>query len=126
MAVRARASAGGIVGSSDFFNGLLKHQRWAPFPAPFAARSRPWKKPVTGLDETAAGGAAFVAGGAAGGQLEPLAARLASGPRARRRRVPLVERLNATAQLNVDWERRPSPGRVSTDSTLLLGVDYFF
>lgn len=41
-------------------------------------------------------------------------------------RVPLVERLNATAQLNVDWERRPSPGRVSTDSTLLLGVDYFF
>lgn len=41
-------------------------------------------------------------------------------------RVPLVERLSATAQLNADWERRPSPGRVSTDSTLLLGVDYFF
>jgi putative salt-induced outer membrane protein YdiY len=41
-------------------------------------------------------------------------------------RVPLVERFNATAQLNVDWERRPAPGRASTDSTLLLGVDYSF
>jgi putative salt-induced outer membrane protein YdiY len=41
-------------------------------------------------------------------------------------RVPLIERLNATAQLNVDWERRPAPGRVPTDRTLLLGVDYTF
>lgn len=41
-------------------------------------------------------------------------------------RVPLVERFNATAQLNVDWERRAAPGRASTDSTLLLGVDYSF
>jgi hypothetical protein len=41
-------------------------------------------------------------------------------------RLPLVDRLNATAQLNVDWERRPAPGRVPTDSTLLLGVDYSF
>lgn len=41
-------------------------------------------------------------------------------------RVPLVDRFNATAQLNVDWERRPAPGRASTDSTLLLGVDYSF
>lgn len=41
-------------------------------------------------------------------------------------RLPLVERLNATAQLNVDWERRPAPGRVSTDSTLLFGVDYVY
>lgn len=41
-------------------------------------------------------------------------------------RVPLVERLNATAQLNVDWERSPAPGRVPTDRTLLLGVDYTF
>jgi putative salt-induced outer membrane protein YdiY len=41
-------------------------------------------------------------------------------------RVPLVERLNATAQLNLDWERQPAPGRASTDSTLLLGVDYSF
>ncbi len=41
-------------------------------------------------------------------------------------RVPLVEGFNATVQLNVDWERRPAPGRASTDSTLLLGVDYSF
>lgn len=41
-------------------------------------------------------------------------------------RLPLVERLNATAQLNLDWERQPAPGRESTDSTLLLGVDYAF
>jgi Protein of unknown function, DUF481 len=41
-------------------------------------------------------------------------------------RMPLVERLHATAQLNLDWERRPAPGRVSTDSTLLLGLDYVF
>jgi hypothetical protein len=41
-------------------------------------------------------------------------------------RVPLIERLNATAQLNLDWERQPAPGRRSTDSTLLLGVDYAF
>ena len=39
-------------------------------------------------------------------------------------RVPLIARLNATAQLNVDWEREPAPGRESTDRTLLLGVDY--
>lgn len=41
-------------------------------------------------------------------------------------RMPLVERLHATAQLNLDWERRPAPGRKSTDSTLLLGLDYVF
>jgi hypothetical protein len=41
-------------------------------------------------------------------------------------RMPVVERLHATAQLNLDWERRPAPGRVSTDSTLLFGVDYVF
>jgi putative salt-induced outer membrane protein YdiY len=39
-------------------------------------------------------------------------------------RLPLVERLSATAQLNVDWERRPAPGRKATDTTLLLGLDY--
>ncbi|MGQ0544129.1 MAG: DUF481 domain-containing protein [Betaproteobacteria bacterium] len=39
-------------------------------------------------------------------------------------RVPLVARLNATAQLNVDWESEPAPGRASTDRTLLLGLDY--
>lgn len=41
-------------------------------------------------------------------------------------RLPLIERLNATGQLNLDWEREPVAGRVSTDSTLLLGVDYSF
>ncbi len=41
-------------------------------------------------------------------------------------RVPLVARLNATAQVNIDWERTPAPGRVRTDRTLLLGVDYAF
>lgn len=41
-------------------------------------------------------------------------------------RLPLVDRLNATTQLNVDWEREPAPGRASTDSTLLFGVDYSF
>lgn len=39
-------------------------------------------------------------------------------------RVPLLVRVNASIQLNVDWEREPAPGRESTDSTLLLGVDY--
>lgn len=39
-------------------------------------------------------------------------------------RLPLVARLSATAQLNVDWERRPAPGRKATDTTLLLGLDY--
>jgi putative salt-induced outer membrane protein YdiY len=41
-------------------------------------------------------------------------------------RVPLIERFNATAQLNVDWERTPAPGRVPTDRILLLGMDYTF
>jgi hypothetical protein len=39
-------------------------------------------------------------------------------------RMPLIARINASAQLNVDWERRPAPGRASTDRTLLLGLDY--
>lgn len=39
-------------------------------------------------------------------------------------RVPLVARLSATAQVNVDWERSPPPPRGSTDKVLLLGVDY--
>jgi putative salt-induced outer membrane protein YdiY len=41
-------------------------------------------------------------------------------------RVPLVERLQASVQLKLDWERRPSPGRHSTDRTLLFGLDYAF
>jgi putative salt-induced outer membrane protein YdiY len=39
-------------------------------------------------------------------------------------RMPLVARLSVTAQLNVDWERRPAPGRKATDTTLLVGLDY--
>lgn len=39
-------------------------------------------------------------------------------------RMPLVARVNASVLLNVDWERRPAPGRASTDRTLLLGLDY--
>jgi hypothetical protein len=39
-------------------------------------------------------------------------------------RMPLVAALSATAQLNVDWERRPAAGREATDTTLLLGLDY--
>lgn len=41
-------------------------------------------------------------------------------------RVPITGGLNATAQLNVDWDRTPAPGRAATDSTLLFGVDYAF
>ena len=39
-------------------------------------------------------------------------------------RVPFTAALSATAQMNLDWESRPAPGRESTDSTLLLGVNY--
>lgn len=39
-------------------------------------------------------------------------------------RIPLIEGLTASAQLNVDWENEPEPGRDATDSTLLLGLGY--
>jgi putative salt-induced outer membrane protein YdiY len=39
-------------------------------------------------------------------------------------RFPLLQGLGLSAQLNLDWERKPAPGRKSTDSTLLFGVDY--
>jgi hypothetical protein len=38
--------------------------------------------------------------------------------------MPLLQRISASVQLNVDWERRPAPGRHSTDTTLLFGVNY--
>jgi putative salt-induced outer membrane protein YdiY len=41
-------------------------------------------------------------------------------------RVPLNARLKARVELNLEWERRPSPGRRSTDSVLLFGLDYDF
>ena len=39
-------------------------------------------------------------------------------------RLPLLEGLTANAQLNVDWENEPEPGREATDATLLLGLGY--
>jgi putative salt-induced outer membrane protein YdiY len=41
-------------------------------------------------------------------------------------RMPLVAQVGARVQLNVDWERRPAPGRHAVDATLLLGLDYSF
>jgi len=41
-------------------------------------------------------------------------------------RFPLINRLNATLQYNVDWENKPAPGRASTDKTLLLTLGYFW
>ncbi len=37
-------------------------------------------------------------------------------------RVPLLDNMTANAQLNVDWDGEPAPGRDSTDTTLLFGV----
>jgi putative salt-induced outer membrane protein YdiY len=39
-------------------------------------------------------------------------------------RVPVAERLTASAQLNLDWEREPAPGRKAVDTTWLLGLGY--
>lgn len=39
-------------------------------------------------------------------------------------RVPFTPALAGTAQVNIDWESRPAPGRKSTDAALLLGVQY--
>lgn len=39
-------------------------------------------------------------------------------------RVPIAGRLNASVQLNLDWEKEPAPGRKSTDSVLLIGLGY--
>jgi putative salt-induced outer membrane protein YdiY len=39
-------------------------------------------------------------------------------------RVPLMDRLNATAQYNVDWDNNPTLGRSQTDKTLLLTLGY--
>lgn len=39
-------------------------------------------------------------------------------------RWPLAGGLNATAQLNLDWDNDPAPGRGRTDRTLLLGLGY--
>ncbi len=39
-------------------------------------------------------------------------------------RVPVIDRLDASLQLNVDWDHDPEPGRHATDSTLLFGLGY--
>ena len=39
-------------------------------------------------------------------------------------RSPLVMGIGFSVQLQLDWERTPAPGRRSTDSTLLFGIDY--
>ena len=39
-------------------------------------------------------------------------------------RIPLIEKLNATAQYNVDWDNMPTPGRARTDRALLLTLGY--
>lgn len=39
-------------------------------------------------------------------------------------RIPLRDRLNATAQYNVDWDSQPTNGRVRTDKALLLTLGY--
>jgi putative salt-induced outer membrane protein YdiY len=41
-------------------------------------------------------------------------------------RVPVTASLSALAQVNVDWEDPPAPGRRSTDSTFLVGLNYSF
>jgi putative salt-induced outer membrane protein YdiY len=39
-------------------------------------------------------------------------------------RMPIAAGMSAAAQLSLDWESRPAPGRASTDAALLLGLDY--
>ncbi|MDH4189504.1 MAG: DUF481 domain-containing protein [Betaproteobacteria bacterium] len=39
-------------------------------------------------------------------------------------RFPLIERLNATAQYGVEWDKIPAPDRVSTDRSALLTIGY--
>lgn len=39
-------------------------------------------------------------------------------------RVPMLFRVAATLQYNVDWEADPAPGRVATDRTLLFTLGY--
>jgi putative salt-induced outer membrane protein YdiY len=39
-------------------------------------------------------------------------------------RIPLMDRLNATAQYNVDWDNTPAADQVRTDKTVLLTLGY--
>jgi putative salt-induced outer membrane protein YdiY len=39
-------------------------------------------------------------------------------------RFPLADGLDASAQVNIDWDRDPAPGRESTDVATILGLGY--
>jgi len=39
-------------------------------------------------------------------------------------RAPIAAGMNASIQLNLDWEQEPAPGRKSTDSVLMVGIGY--
>ena len=39
-------------------------------------------------------------------------------------RFPLMDRLTATAQYNIDWDNDPTDGRDRTDKTVLLTLGY--
>lgn len=39
-------------------------------------------------------------------------------------RAPIADGINASVQLNLDWEKDPAPGRKTTDSALLVGLGY--
>jgi hypothetical protein len=41
-------------------------------------------------------------------------------------RIPLHTNIDATAQLNLDWDSAPAPGRDAVDTVWLLGVGYRF
>jgi putative salt-induced outer membrane protein YdiY len=41
-------------------------------------------------------------------------------------RLPVVEKVDATLQYNLDWDNDPAPGRVSTDRALLFTLGYQF
>ena len=38
--------------------------------------------------------------------------------------MPLLQRLVATAQLNVDFDNAPAPGKTKTDRTYMFTVGY--
>lgn len=39
-------------------------------------------------------------------------------------RAPITDSMNASVQLNLDWEKEPAPGRKATDSVFLVGLGY--
>jgi putative salt-induced outer membrane protein YdiY len=41
-------------------------------------------------------------------------------------RMPVIEKVDATLQYNLDWDNNPAPGRVSTDRALLFTLGYQF